>query len=231
MQFQHDFGVDADPDEVFRTLLDLERVTPNVPGAQLVTRDGADSAKVAIKVKVGPVAMQYRGDVQVLERDDTARAATLRVRAKETRGQGTADSTVKLGVEERPSGSHVQLDTEVALTGRAARMGHGIIADVSQRLIGQFAANLEGSLAPAPSATSDGQAPPPEAPGNETARTSATVPVPRERPQGTAANELGLGSLVARSVVARLGERRALIAASATLAAVVLGMRRLAVGR
>ena len=94
MEFENRFSVKAPIDEVYRTLLDVDRVAPCVPGAQVLEQTGEDSYKVGIKVKVGPVSMQYRGDVQVVDRDEGAHTGTMSVRAKETRGQGTANAKV-----------------------------------------------------------------------------------------------------------------------------------------
>src|SRR3954466_9048486 len=92
MQFENTFEVDAPIDRVYETMLDVERVAPNVPGAEVLEQTGDDAYKVGIKVKIGPITMNYRGDRQIVERDDAAHRAVMRVKAKEARGQGTADA-------------------------------------------------------------------------------------------------------------------------------------------
>ena len=146
MEFKNEFDVKAPVDEVYRTLLDVERVAPCVPGAQVIEQTGDDSYKVAIKVKLGPVNMQYRGDVEVVEKDDDAHAATMQVKAKETRGQGTANATSRLSLAEQNGGTHASIDTDVKLSGKAAAMGGRMIGDVSAKMVETFATNLRAML-------------------------------------------------------------------------------------
>ncbi len=146
MKFENAFVVQAPIDEVYAALLDVERVAPCMPGAEVVEKTGDDAYKVAIKVKVGPMSMTYKGDVQIVERDDAAKTATLRAKAKESRGQGTADAHVHMALAEEGDGTHATLETDVALGGRVAAMGRGVIADVSARLVQTFAGNLAEML-------------------------------------------------------------------------------------
>src|SRR3954470_24285694 len=96
MEFQNEFDVKAPLDQVWDAVLDLERVAPTVPGAQVLERTSDDAYKVGIKVKVGPMSMTYRGEVEITERDEAAHRAVMRARAKESRGQGTADADVTM---------------------------------------------------------------------------------------------------------------------------------------
>src|SRR3712207_9419328 len=97
MRFENSFDVDAPLERVWQAMLDVERVPPTVPGAQVLERVGDDAYKVAIKVRVGPMSMQYRGDVEIVDTDPASHTATLRARARETRGQGNADADVQIG--------------------------------------------------------------------------------------------------------------------------------------
>src|SRR3954464_12313146 len=143
MDFTNEFGVDAPVDEVFKTLLDIQRVAPCVPGAQVLEKTGDDMYKVAIKVKLGPVTMQYRGDVEVVEKDEAAHEATMRVRAKESRGQGNADATSRLELSSSDGGgTHAVIHTDVKLSGKAAAMGGRMVGDVSAKMVDTFATNL-----------------------------------------------------------------------------------------
>jgi uncharacterized protein len=146
MDFTNEFDVGASVDEVYRTLLDVERVAPCVPGAEVLEKTGEDSYKVGIKVKLGPVSMQYRGDVEVVEKDDDAHTATMRVRAKETRGQGNADATSRLALTSTGGGTHATIDTDVKLSGKAAAMGGRMVGDVSAKMVDTFATNLAAML-------------------------------------------------------------------------------------
>jgi carbon monoxide dehydrogenase subunit G len=154
MLISNEFDVEAAPAEVYALMLDVERVAPCLPGAQVTgTReDGAHEAQMV--VKLGPVTMTYRGTVAIVEHDDAARTASMLAKGSEARGQGTAQATMRMRVDPRtPSGSHVAVATDMLITGRVAQMGQGIMKDVANRMLGQMAANMESLLAassPAP---------------------------------------------------------------------------------
>jgi carbon monoxide dehydrogenase subunit G len=131
-------------------MLDVERVAPTVPGAQVLERTGEDAYKVAIKVKVGPMSMTYRGDVEITERDDAAHRAVMKARAKESRGQGMADADVTMVLDEEDGRTAATVTTEVELSGKVATMGQGVLQDVSGRLVQTFASNLAAMLEGAP---------------------------------------------------------------------------------
>jgi carbon monoxide dehydrogenase subunit G len=146
MRFENSFDVDAPIDEVFETLLDLEKVAPAMPGAQVTEKVSDDAYKVAIKVKLGPMTMNYRGDVEIRDKDPEAHRAVLHVKAREARGQGTATADVTQRLEERDGRTQATIEAEVQLAGRAAAMGRGLIEDVSAKLVQQFADNLSEML-------------------------------------------------------------------------------------
>jgi uncharacterized protein len=147
MEFDNTFTVAAPIDEVWGAVLDVERVAPCVPGAQVLEQTGDNAYKVAIRVRLGPVSMIYNGEVEVVEQYPDDRRAVMSARAKESRGQGTADARVEMRLSQDDGTTHGAIHTEVAISGRAAAMGQGIIADVSARLIDTFAANLAQMLA------------------------------------------------------------------------------------
>src|SRR3954467_540161 len=169
MKFENAFEVDAPVDEVWKAILDVERVAPNVPGASVIERTGDDAYKVGIKVKVGPITMNYKGDLEIVERDDEAHRAVMRVKAKEQRGQGTADADSTMELSASDGHTMAKVTTEVRLSGRAASMSRGIVEDVSRRMVDTFAENLAQSLASAPE---------PEPPKAE------PEPAPPPRPEG-----------------------------------------------
>jgi carbon monoxide dehydrogenase subunit G len=166
MEFDNTFTVAAPIDEVWGAVLDVKRVAPCVPGAQVLEQTGDNAYKVAIKVKLGPVSMIYNGDVEVVEQDPDARRAVMSARARESRGQGTADARVEMRLSHDNGTTRGTIHTDVAISGRAAAMGQGIIADVSARLIDTFAANLAVMLA-APEAAEPEAAARAEAPTTE----------------------------------------------------------------
>jgi uncharacterized protein len=147
MEFDNTFTVTAPIDEVWGAVLDVERVAPCVPGAQVLEQTGDNTYKVAIKVKLGPVSMVYNGDIEVVEQDPEARRAVMSAKARESRGQGTADARVEMRLSHDNGTTRGAIHTDVAISGRAAAMGQSIIADVSARLIDTFAVNLAQMLA------------------------------------------------------------------------------------
>ena len=157
MRFENQFAVDAPIERVWAALLDVERVAPTVPGAQVLERIGDDAYKVAIKVKVGPMSMTYRGEVEITERDEAAHRAVMKARAKESRGQGMADADVTMVLSGDDGRTAATVTTDVELSGKVATMGQGVLQDVSGRLVQTFANNLAAMLEAegAPEATAD----------------------------------------------------------------------------
>ncbi len=148
MQFRNEFTARAAPGAVFAALMDVRGVAGCLPGASVGedTDDGGLEATVA--VKVGPIRMSYGGTVHVIERDDTARTASMRVRAREQRGQGTAEATLGLAVaDDGAGGSRAAVTTDLTVTGRVAQMGAGIMQDVAASMVDQFAACLSARMA------------------------------------------------------------------------------------
>jgi carbon monoxide dehydrogenase subunit G len=185
MKFENTFEVEAPIDEVYATLLDVERVAPCVPGAEVIEKSGDDAYTIAIKVRVGPISMTYRGNVEIVERDDANHRAVMRARARETRGQGTADARVDLSLVQDGPTTKGTMAADVQLAGRAAAMGRGVIQDVSAKIVSTFSSNLEAMLRgegaaaeePAPAAaaaTADAPATA-EAPAAETAPAGAAA--------------------------------------------------------
>jgi uncharacterized protein len=180
MQFSNEFTTPAAPDEVFTTLMDVRGVAGCLPGASIGgdTDDGGLEATVA--VKVGPIRMSYGGTVHVIERDDAARTASMRVRAREQRGQGTAEATLGLAVaEDDGGGSRATVTTDLMVTGRVAQMGAGIMQDVASSMVDDFAACLSARLAgpPAQAASTAGDTPPTAAPAAAAASEVKALPL------------------------------------------------------
>ncbi|MFD9503315.1 SRPBCC family protein [Streptomyces sp. NPDC060035] len=144
MQLDHSFTVPADPDDAWKLFLDLGRVAPCMPGAVLDTLDG-DSFTGRVKVKVGAVQMSYRGEGTV-SRDGSARSMHLDVSGSETRGAGTASATVTATLTADPGGTRVRVRTDLDITGRPAQFGRGIMTEVGDRIVQQFATRLEELL-------------------------------------------------------------------------------------
>jgi carbon monoxide dehydrogenase subunit G len=146
MELTNTFSVSQPVERAWEVITDLERVAPCLPGAALLAVDG-DDHRGAVKIKVGPVTAQYEGVARFVERDDAAHHAVLRAEGRDVRGQGNAAATIDLTLTPRGSGTQVTIDTDLELAGRVAQFGRGVIADVSGKLIGQFASRLEQEMA------------------------------------------------------------------------------------
>jgi len=183
MRFENQFAVDAPIERVWAALLDVERVAPTVPGAQVLERIGDDAYKVAIKVKVGPMSMTYRGEVEITERDEAAHRAVMKARAKESRGQGMADADVTMVLSGDDGRTAATVTTDVELSGKVATMGQGVLQDVSGRLVQTFANNLAAMLEAegAPETTADA--------GAATTAGSAATEAPAATGVGSSATE------------------------------------------
>jgi carbon monoxide dehydrogenase subunit G len=226
MEFDNHFSVTAPIDHVWAAILDVERVAPRVPGARVIEQTGDNAYKVAIKVRLGPLSMTYTGNVTVVEQDDAAHRAVMRASAKEARGQGVAEATVELRLTQDGEQTRAAIHSDVAISGKAAAMGQGVIGDVSARIIDTFAQNLaamlagEGEPAPAPPAAE-------AAPGAEAAPAEPAPPAPpAAQPQQE--EEPGLPVLaIAGSVVAgRMRDPRVLVATLVAVAAVFFALGR-----
>lgn len=180
MQLEHAFTVPASVDEVWRAMLDPERVAPCMPGATLTGVDGSTFTG-KVKVKLGPVSMQYKGTGAYTGTDEGTRTVVITASGKDAKGNGTAAATVTLhltGDDTRTEGTAV---TDLTVTGRPAQFGRGMISEVGGKILEQFAANLGEELAgPADEATGGTAAAETAAPGTAAAEAPAA---------GTAATE------------------------------------------
>ena len=123
-------------------MVDLERVIPAVPGASILEKTGDDAVKAEVKIKLGSMSMNYSGPAEVVEKDDAAHRAVMTAEAKEAGGQGNADARVTMEVSERGDGTEVSLHSVINVTGKAAQMGEGVIAAVTEGMIKEFSENL-----------------------------------------------------------------------------------------
>ncbi len=200
MRLDHQFTVPVPVEQAWQVLLDLPRVVPCMPGAELVETLGPESWRARMRVRLGPMAMAFDADVERAEADPAARRAVLAVRAREQRGRGGADARVTSSLlAQDGGGTRVRVHTAVTLSGRVAQFGRAAVGDVAAELTDRFAENLRAVLAAAP------QAPPAPASGPAPARDAAPSPGP------AAAASLSLLTLLraaARRALRRLLPRR-----------------------
>ncbi|MCX6500610.1 MAG: SRPBCC family protein [Arthrobacter sp.] len=158
MQVDSTFSVVGPIGKVWDTLMDFERVAGCLPGARILNKLSEDAYQVGMSVKLGPVNMEYKGLLNVLERDAAAHRAVLGGKAQETRGQGTAEATVILALAEEGTTTRGTVSADLALSGKAAAMGKSVIGSVTEQMMGLFAGNLQSMLAEPEAASVDGTA-------------------------------------------------------------------------
>ena len=146
MELRHTFSVPASPESTWALLTDLHQVGSCFPGAKVTETDG-DTFAGTVKVKLGPIQMQYAGTGAFLERDDTAHRAVIEGKGKDKRGNGTASATATLALTPEGEGTSVEVLTDLVVTGKPAQFGRGVMQTVSDKLLGQFVACLESKLA------------------------------------------------------------------------------------
>lgn len=188
MELNNEFRVAVPAAKAWEMLTDVERVAPCIPGAQLLTVDG-DEFTGAVKVKVGPITVSYKGEAAFHEKDRAAQRVVIKANGRETRGSGNASAVVTAALEDEGDSTTVLITTDLTISGKAAQFGRGVLADVSSSLIGQFAKNLEADLLGGSSGT--------HAPAAETA-TAAAQP-------DNAIDSLTLVKAVAPSLAKRYG--------------------------
>lgn len=176
MELTNEFTVPVPVERAWAVLLDIEKVAPCMPGATLTSFDG-DAFEGNVKVKLGPVNLTYAGKGRFVSKDEATRTAVIEASGKDSRGRGTAGATVTTSLHPHAAGTLVRVATDLKVTGSPAQFGRGMIADVSKRLIGQFADCLAGKLGEeAPTEVSE--APALVAPADETPAASATAAPP-----------------------------------------------------
>lgn len=150
LTFENEFVVAAPVDATWRTLLDLARVARCLPGATIepVSEDGTYNG--SMRVKVGPVTMDYKGVARVAEMDEAAHVAVFNVQGKEVRGQGSASAKIRNTLVAEGDSTRVLVETELSVTGRPAQFGRGIMQDVAGSMLGDFAKSLSEMMAAEP---------------------------------------------------------------------------------
>jgi carbon monoxide dehydrogenase subunit G len=145
MKLENRFTVPVPVDEAWRVLLDVERIAPCMPGATLTSIDG-DEFEGKVKVKVGPINLTYGGKARFVSKDDATHVAVIDGSGKETRGTGTAKALITCRLIDQGGTTDVEVDTDLNVTGKPAQFGRGVLADVSGKLVDQFAACLSEEI-------------------------------------------------------------------------------------
>jgi uncharacterized protein len=142
MEFDNSFTVQKPIDEVWSTMVDLERVVPCVPDARVIEKTGDQAVTAEVKIKLGAMSMNYSGPAEIVEQDDSEHRAVMNARAKEAGGQGNADAKVTMRLTRAGEATEVALHSDVNVTGKAAQMGEGVIVAVTEGMIKEFSENL-----------------------------------------------------------------------------------------
>lgn len=215
MQLEHEFTVPVPVETAWDVLLDVERLAPCMPGAVLDEIRG-DEFDGRVKVKVGPITVTYGGTAAFLEKDVENRRLVIKATGKEAKGAGTAAATITAVLKEADGETRVCVSTDLAITGRPAQFGRGVMVDVSNKILGKFVECLSAQItgpAPVEADNAAGAA----AAANGTRPGAASTPVTRPEPEA-----IDLFDAAGAPVLKRLAP---LVAALAVVF-LVLGLRR-----
>lgn len=153
MDLNHEFIVNVPVNDAWIILTDLERIAPCLPGAQLTEVEG-DTYRGQVKVKVGPIVAQFKGQASFVTRDDAAHRAMLKGEGRDTTGKGTASAIITAQLTSiTPTSTKCTVVTDLTISGKVAQFGRGALADVSDKLLKQFSENLNQLIASAPATT------------------------------------------------------------------------------
>ncbi len=213
MIIENEFTVGANIDTVWRELLDMEGVASCLPGATITATSEPNVYDGSMRLKIGPMRVEYRGRATLTEVDEANHTAVISLSAREAKGQGSAMATIRNRLESVDAGTRVNAETDLQITGPQAQFGRGVIEDVGKRVLGEFSQRLEERIAgpgsgPSPSSDAPSTGEPPPASGNQTPA------------------ELDVGSLVTSSPVVRRAGAGVLVLALVALALIVLRRRR-----
>lgn len=150
MELKHSFTVPVPIEEAWELLLDLERIVPALPGASLESVDG-DAFSGRVKVKIGSIQMAYKGQGKFTEQDAAGHRTVIEASGKDTRGAGTVSATITTVLSAEGAGTRADVVTDLALTGRPAQFGRGLLNEVGGKILDQFALNLAAALQSDPS--------------------------------------------------------------------------------
>ena len=161
MKLEHSFEVEAPIERVWETMIDIERVAPCLPGAEVTEAGEGGVYEGTFTVKLGPTTASYAGKLELSDVDEAAHRVRMKARGRDKRGQGSANATIESAMTAGDGATRVDVVTDFTLTGRLARFGRGgMIEDVSNRLLADFVSCLKARIEPSPEG---GDAPAPAA--------------------------------------------------------------------
>jgi len=208
---ENEFSVGTDIDTVWRELLDMEGVASCLPGATITGTDQENVYDGSMRLKLGPMRVEYRGTATLSEVDEEHHTAVISLSAREAKGHGSAMATIRNRLEPVDGGTRVSAQTDLHITGPQAQFGRGVIEDVGKRVLGEFSQRLEQRIAGQPS-------------GGDT--DTVTNAAAGDSSGGHAPAEMDVGSLVTSSPVVRRAGAGALALALVALVVILLRRRR-----
>ena len=153
MDLNHQFEVPVPVEEAWKILTDVERIAPCLPGAELQEVEG-DTYRGVVKVKVGPIQAQFKGQASFIERDDAGHKAVLKGEGRDTGGKGNAAAVITAQLSAlSPTNTECKVHTDLSITGKVAQFGRGAMADISEKILAQFVVNLNELIATQPAST------------------------------------------------------------------------------
>jgi carbon monoxide dehydrogenase subunit G len=220
---ENEFTVGADIDTVWRELLDMEGVASCLPGATITATEQDNVYDGSMRLKIGPMRVEYRGRATLSEVDEEHHTAVISLSAREAKGQGSAMATIRNRLETVDAGTRVTAQTDLQITGPQAQFGRGVIEDVGKRVLGEFSQRLEERIASGGGSESGAAA-------EQGAGTPGSSDAVGGAPGGSTASqapvELDVGWLVTSSPVVRRAGAGAILAALIAVALILLRRRR-----
>ena len=177
MDLNHQFTVAVPVEDAWRILTDVERIAPCLPGAQLQEIEG-ETYRGVVKVKVGPIQAQFKGQASFIERDDAAHKVVLKGEGRDTTGKGNAAAVITAEMTAvDANNTSVTVNTDLSVTGKVAQFGRGAMADISDKLLAQFVVNLNALIAEQPATAAAPAAAPAPAEGVRTIESAEVAPL------------------------------------------------------
>ncbi|MDA0201954.1 MAG: SRPBCC family protein [Actinomycetota bacterium] len=201
----NEFTVNLPIDEAWPIICDVERIAPCLPGAELQEIEGTTYRGV-VKIKLGAITANFKGEAEFVERDDTAHRAKLAASGRDTGGRGNARADVTAEAESlSPTSTKCTVTAELNITGKVAQFGRGIMGDVSKKLMDQFSSNLNTMLDEERAGVADAPAPAPAPASDETPSDSSEPPSSSgvRRIEGPAAEPIDVANLAGAAVAKR----------------------------
>ena len=177
MDLNHQFTVAVPVEDAWRILTDVERIAPCLPGAQFQEIEG-DTYRGVVKVKVGPIQAQFKGQASFIERDDAAHKVVLKGEGRDTTGKGNAAAVITAEMTAvDANNTSVTVNTDLSVTGKVAQFGRGAMADISDKLLAQFVVNLNALIAEQPATLAPASAEPAATSGVRTIESAEVAPL------------------------------------------------------